>query len=555
LLGAAQDEVVIEEEAPTRAPRTAAQAWQTPRWRDASLREIETLEEKGTFTYIEYDEIQEGHTPLMCQFKYTVKHDEDDNVIKYKARLMAHGMCQEYQTQNKETFAATSQGTPVITCFTYAVQSGQTLMQADVQAAFVNATLQETIYVSLPPQLRHGRRYARLNKSLYSLKQAAARWSKVSHELLMAISGMTQNKSEPCWYSLVTEKGLVVHILLYADDYLIATNSPVWRRWFIAHFNKSFVLKDLGPVKHYMGIGVKHANGTMELSREAAILATIDKYGMGDANDSPLPMTPGEGDKLTVPETDADNHPKFRALLGELMYHCRTCRPDIRLALCILSRFCAKNTPKHYKELTRVLCYLKRTIKMTMIIRKQPGGALGSIKLCMFVDATWGSCPDTLRSVSGWVILLNGNTVSCNSKRQSTIAGSSAAAEVIALSDALHDLQFLWQTLKQITTVELPMAVYEDNNSARAAFTNTSAGRLRYLDIRFFTGRELVDEGIIVVHRVDSNQNIADYFTKPLGEPTASNYVRAFMGHKQVSIPSVLGGVLRTASSAKEQSG
>ena len=99
------------------------------------------------------------------------------------------------------------------------------------------------------------------------------------------------------------------------------------------------------------------------------------------------------------------------------------------------------------------------------------------------------------------------------------------------------------------------MAVYEDNNSARAAFTNTSAGRLRYLDIRFFAGRELVDEGIIVVHRVDSNQNIADYFTKPLGEPTASNYVRAFMGHTQVSIPSVLGGVLRTASSAKEQSG
>jgi hypothetical protein len=58
-----------------------------------------------------------------------------------------------------------------------------------------------------------------------------------------------------------------------------------------------------------------------------------------------------------------------------------------------------------------------------------------------------------------------------------------------------------------------------------------------------------------VVHRVDSNQNIADYFTKPLGEPTASNYVWAFMGHTQVSIPSVLGGVLRTASSAKEQSG
>jgi hypothetical protein len=142
-LGAAQDEVVIGEEAPTRTPRTAAQAWQTPRWRDASLREIKTLEDKETFTYIEYDEIPEGHTPLMCQFKYTVKHDEDGNVIKYKARLIAHGMCQEYQTQYKETFAATSQVTSVITFLKYAVQAGLTVMQADVQAAFVNATLQE----------------------------------------------------------------------------------------------------------------------------------------------------------------------------------------------------------------------------------------------------------------------------------------------------------------------------------------------------------------------------------------------------------------------------
>jgi hypothetical protein len=204
-------------------------------------------------------------------------------------------MCQVYGQDYTESFAATSQVTSVITFLTYALQTDLTVRQMDVQAAFVNATLTETIYVSLPPQLGHHRRYALLNKSLYGLKQAAACWAKASHALIMSIPGMRRNAAEPCWYTLTRADGLVAHLLVYVDDYLLATNSVAFHDWFVAYFNKSYVLKDLGLVKHYMGIGVKYTNGTMELTRGGAILATVTKYGVANMCGSELPMVAGNG--------------------------------------------------------------------------------------------------------------------------------------------------------------------------------------------------------------------------------------------------------------------
>jgi hypothetical protein len=91
-VSATPDVVVGVGEPALRPPRTAAQAWLLDGWRAASLTEIDTLELKGTFTYVERSDIPEGVTPLMCQFKYAIKYDEHGNVEKLKARLIAHGM-------------------------------------------------------------------------------------------------------------------------------------------------------------------------------------------------------------------------------------------------------------------------------------------------------------------------------------------------------------------------------------------------------------------------------------------------------------------------------
>jgi hypothetical protein len=51
-----------------------------------------------------------------------------------------------------------------------------------------------------------------------------------------------------------------------------------------------------------------------------------------------------------------------------------------------------------------------------------------------YVDSDWAGCPDSRRSTSGYVLMLNRAAVLWKSKRQSVVALSSAEADLCCLS-------------------------------------------------------------------------------------------------------------------------
>ena len=61
------------------------------------------------------------------------------------------------------------------------------------------------------------------------------------------------------------------------------------------------------------------------------------------------------------------------------------------------------------------------------------------------------------------------------------------------------------------------LELYEDNKGARdLAYNPEHHQRSKHIDRRHFYVRELVEEGELVVPYVQSDDNIADFFTKPL---------------------------------------
>ncbi len=59
----------------------------------------------------------------------------------------------------------------------------------------------------------------------------------------------------------------------------------------------------------------------------------------------------------------------------------------------------------------------------------------------------------------------------------------------------------------------------EDNNSCiKIAQNDEFHQRTKHIDVKYHFIREALEKGIVEIKRVDSKENIADIFTKPLGK-------------------------------------
>ena len=72
-----------------------------------------------------------------------------------------------------------------------------------------------------------------------------------------------------------------------------------------------------------------------------------------------------------------------------------------------------------------------------------PNSLAADNQLWGYVDSDWAGCPDTRRSTSGYVLMLNGAAVSWRCKHQLVYALSSAEAEFIAASSMVQEVIFL----------------------------------------------------------------------------------------------------------------
>ena len=125
---------------------------------------------------------------------------------------------------------------------------------------------------------------------------------------------------------------------------------------------------------------------------------------------------------------------------------------------------------------------------------------------------------DNRMSTSGHVYLVGGGAVSWYSKRQSTVATSTAEAEYIALYHATREAIWLRKLMADISGVRLsPVAVYADNQASIAvANNNTSSSRTKHIDIKYhFTREAIIDNNIRLVH-CRTEDNVADIHTKLL---------------------------------------
>ena len=134
-------------------------------------------------------------------------------------------------------------------------------------------------------------------------------------------------------------------------------------------------------------------------------------------------------------------------------------------------------------------------------------------------------------SRTGVLIYLNKAPIIWYSKKQNTVETSTFGSEFVAMRQAFEMVKALSYKLRMFgIPIDVPAQVYGDNN---AVVLNSSVPestlKKKHNSVNYNYVRECVAAGIGLVFKVDTNDNLADLFTKVLDKVRRKTLVNKIM--------------------------
>lgn len=204
---------------------------------------------------------------------------------------------------------------------------------------------------------------------------------------------------------------------------------------------------------------------------------------------------------------------KYRGMIGSLLY-LKASRPDIMFSVCLCAQFQSSPKESHLISVKRIMKYLKGTVNVGLWYPK------GNVcTLVGYSDADYAGSKNDRKSTSGTCHILGNTLVSWACKKQACVAPSTAKAEYNAAGSCCA--QILWLKL-QLRDYGLDLGCIPlrcDNTSAINITKNpVMHSRTKHIDIRHHFLRDHVMQGDVEVTFVDTHNQLADIFTKPLAK-------------------------------------
>ncbi|CAM8973005.1 unnamed protein product [Rhodiola kirilowii] len=446
-----------------------------------------------------------------CKWVYKIKHKSDGTIERYKARLVAKGFTQEEGLDYTETFDPVTKMTSVRILLALAASKSWPIFQMDVNNAFLHGTLGEAVYMQLPSgynkDVKTKGKVCRLLKSLYGLKQASRQWFSRFTDALLTY-GFQQSLND---YSLFTftKDGNFLALLVYVYDIILTGPSVPQMEAVKAYINSCFSIKDLGPLKYFLGIEVARSPAGIFINQRKYAMELLDDTGLLGCKPSKIPMDSKHTLGLSTSELMHDPT-EYRRLVGRLIY-LNVTMPDLSYPVHVLSQFMCNPRQDHYQVALKVLRYVKGAPGQGLFFSAT---ALLSLEAYCYVD--WASCPVTRRSVSGFCVCLGSAIVSWKTKKQHTISRSSAESEYRSMAHVTCELIWISSLLKDLhVNHTTPIPLFCDSKAAvHIAKNPVFHERTKHIELDCHLVRQYVNSKFITPQFLSGADQPADILTK-----------------------------------------
>ena len=328
---------------------------------------------------------------------------------------------------------------------------------------------------------------------------------------------------------------------------------------------KQYELTDIGDVHHILGMRVTRQNINNDsnnnnninynvtfIDQQTYINSKLSQFNMGESKET---STPGDVNVLLNDSSEKADANLYRSIVGSLIYASTSTRPDITHAVNIASRVMHAPTQTHMRAAKKVLRYLagcdSYALKYTNNNNNNNQHNNSSndrdnninnngIELVAYCDADWGGDKADRKSTTGYCVYMNDNLISWNTKKQVTVALSTAEAELMAIVEAVKEVKWMSQLLTEMNVnVKMPISIYTDNQAAiKIAQHDIEHDRTKHIDIKYHFIRDEINNKQVAINWIRTERQVADVFTKTLSSPSFINHRNRLVHERTVTTDS-----------------
>ncbi|CAE7035334.1 unnamed protein product [Symbiodinium sp. CCMP2592] len=325
-----------------------------------------------------------------------------------------------------------------------------------------------------------------------------------------------QGRTVTCWWIATDAAGeLKALIIIYVDDILIigmenavmevaTLVQGVWATSPLTFLRPGNPLRFLG-----MELTVTDDESMILVGQQAYIEELCRNHGVTRSDKIPVAK---EAASFSV--VDADLEPdesgiaQAQRITGELLWISQKTRPDLSYGCSLLSSLTLKAPYRAVEVGMKMIRYLQGTKEWKMAFQ-----ATDKI-LTMYPDAAFA--PESAKSHTGWMVVWGKNPIAWRSARQSTIALSTAEAELTAILEGAIALLGIESLLVDLVEEVEEKKVGSDSVSALTISAGNGSWRTRHLRLKSAWLEEMIAARAIDGFHVPGLVQPADLLTKAL---------------------------------------